>query len=128
MINNPDLFEATYEEELYRVQPPTTIVIDTKWSNLPENERQLLSKILGSVKLTLAAVRIVETQELDLSQWVEKPTKLIGFGIKVAGVGMYDVVTTPKTQLLLADRLSSLVDDDDLKKKLWISLKRLFFG
>ena len=128
MINNPDLFEATYDEDLYRVLPPTTIVIDTKWSNLPENERQLLSKILGSVKLTLAAVRIVETQELDLSQWVEKPTRLIGFGIKVSGVGMYDVVTTPKTQLLLADRLSSLIDDDDLKKKLWISLKRLFFS
>lgn len=122
------LFETTYPEEIYAVAPPTTIVIATNWKLLPENEVELLSKIVGSVKLSLAAVRIVEAQQLDLSTWAEKPTKLIGFGISMPGVNTYEVITTPQTQLLLADSLSILLNSDDLKKKLWMGLKQLFFG
>lgn len=122
------LFETTFEDEVYKIPPPTTVVIDVKWRELPEHEILLLSKILSAVKLSLAAVRIVEAKELDLSQWIEKPAKVIGFGIKISGVGYYDVIETPNTDLLLADRLSILSDDDDLKKRLWISLKQLFFG
>lgn len=122
------LFETTFDEELYNIPPPTTIVIDVKWSELPENEILLLSKILGSVKLSLASVRIVESRELDLSSWIEKPAKLIGFGTRITGVGYYDVIETPNTHLLLADRLSILNEDDDLKKSLWICLKQLFFS
>jgi len=126
-MSNPILFKTTYEEEIYSFPQPTTVVLNAKWIELTEAEVQLLSKILASVKLSLAAVRIVETQKLDLSQWIEKPSKLIGFGVIVSGVNLYEVVTTPQTQLVLAESLSTLLDDDDKKKSLWVGLKQLFF-
>lgn len=119
--------EATFTEDLYVFPSLTTVVINTKWKNLGEKEIDLLSKILNSVKLSMAAVRIVEMKSLDLSKkWAEKPPRIIGFGIEAPGVTAYEVVTTPETQLVLADNLTTLLGDDQLKKKLWISLKQLF--
>lgn len=122
-----NLSEATYTEELYQIPPPTMVVIATPWNDLEEKEIALLSKILGAVRLSLAHVRIIEMTELDLSKWKERPQKLIGFGIKTTGIASYEVITTPATQLVMADSLGTLFNDDDLKKKLWISLKQLFF-
>ncbi len=127
-MNNPILTETTYEEDLYSIAPPTTVVLNSKWTEMSAEEIQLLTKILTSVKLSLAAVRIVEGDKLDLSQWNEKPSKLVGFGVTVSGVNLYEVVTTPHTHLVLADSLHTLMDSDELKKRLWISLKQLFLG
>ncbi len=118
--------EATFTEDLYLLPLPTTVVINSKWKELGEKEIMLLSKILNSVKLSLAGVRIVEMKSLDLSQWKEKPTRLIGFGVSAPGVLTYEVVTTPNTKLVLADDLMVLFNDDQLKKKLWASLKQMF--
>ncbi|MEQ8424567.1 MAG: hypothetical protein RIA63_07640, partial [Cyclobacteriaceae bacterium] len=118
---------ATYTDDLYLIPPPTTVVLGVKWSDLKTTETELLSKILNSVKLSLDAVRVVIDPELDLSQWEEKPAKLIAFGIKISGVTPYEVVNTPETSLILADSLSILSESDELKKKLWGSLKQLFF-
>ena len=103
------------------------MVLNSKWTALSEAEIQLLGKILSSVKLSLAAVRIVEAQKLDLSEWTDKPGNLIGFGVTISGVNLYEVITTPQTQLVLADALLILLDDDDKKKRLWVGLKQLFF-
>lgn len=126
-MSNPILFKTTYEEEIYSFPQPTTVALNSKWTELTEAEVQLLSKILSSVKLSLAAVRIVEVQKLDLSLWSEKPSQLIGFGVTISGVNLYEAITTPHTQLVLAEPLSTLLDDDDKKKRLWIGLKQLFF-
>ena len=126
-MSNTILFKTTYEEEIYSFPLPTTVVLNTKWTALTEAEVQLLSKILASVRLSLAAVRIVEAQKLDLSQWQEKPSQLIGFGVTISGVNLYEVITTPQTQLVVAESLGTLLDDDDKKKRLWIGLKQLFF-
>lgn len=122
-----NLSEATYTEELYQIPPATMVVIATSWNDLEENEIALLSKILSAVRLSLAHVRVIEMTDLDLSKWKEKPQKLIGFGVKATGIASYEVINTPSTQLVIADSLGSLCNDDDLKKKLWISLKQLFF-
>jgi hypothetical protein len=118
--------EATFTEDLYILPSLTTVLINTHWKDLGEKEIELLSKILNSVKLSLAAVRIVEMKPLDLSGLKEKPSLLIGFGLDAPGIATYEVVTTPETQLVLADSLTTLLGEDQLKKKLWISLKQLF--
>lgn len=118
--------EATFTEDLYILPSLTTVLINTQWKDLGEKEIELLSKILNSVKLSLAAVRIVEMKSLDLSDLKEKPSLLIGFGIDAPGITTYEVVATPETQLVLADSLTTLLGEDQLKKKLWISLKQLF--
>ncbi|MEQ8361454.1 MAG: hypothetical protein RIF39_07725 [Cyclobacteriaceae bacterium] len=118
--------EATFTEDLYIIPLPTTVVINTSWKDLGEKEIELLSKILSSVKLSLAAVRIVEMKALNLTEWKAKPSQLIGFGIEAPGIATYEVITTPETQLVLADSLTTLLGEDQLKKRLWISLKQLF--
>lgn len=127
-MSNLSLFEATFTEDLYLVPPPTTIVLSSPYKDLTEAEVDLLSKILHAVRLSLSSVRIVEAQTLDLSQWTEKPNRLIGFGITVAGINPYELISTPETRLILADSLSELSTNEELKKRLWIVLKQLFFG
>lgn len=126
MTASTDILKTTYTEDLFLIPTPPTVVIGAPWKDLTDEEKELLSKILDSVKIGMAAVRIVVMAELDLSQWKEKPSKLIGFGIKAHGIAQYELITTPQTQLVLADSLSVLCNNDELKKKLWGSLKQLF--
>ncbi len=128
MMTSADLFEFTYSEELYLIEQPVTVVIATSWKSLKDREIGLLTKILNSVKLTLAGIRIVEASSLNLLEWVEKPKYIIGFGVRVSGVNFYELITTPHTQLVLADELAVLHDQDELKKKLWAALKKQFLG
>ena len=65
------LFESLFTEELYYLSPKTSVVISTPWEKVTEEERQLLAKILGSVKLNLEAVRIIEQSQFNLSTWIE---------------------------------------------------------
>lgn len=127
-MSNTDLLEFTFNEELYKVKTPVTVVLSTPWSDLKSEEVELLSKILAAVRQSLASVRIVCVNKLDLSQWTEKPTYLLGFGITIPGVATYEAITTPETQMVLADALSVLQKEDALKKKLWTTLKQLFFN
>lgn len=126
-MSNHDLIEFTYGEALYKVNAPVTVVLATPWKELKSEDVELLSKILAAVKQSLASVKIVNAKALDLSQWSEKPAHLLGFGIEMPGVVKYEPIVTPQTRMVLADGLAVLQDDDALKKKLWITLKQLFF-
>lgn len=125
-MDSREIFEATYPEELYKIPPRTAVAIQASWSKVSEAEKELLSKILNSVRLSLGSVQLMETQNLNLGEWAEKPKRLIGFGLSVPGVNSYEVINTPTTDMVLADSLSTLLTNDELKKKLWISLKQLF--
>ncbi|MEQ8302659.1 MAG: hypothetical protein RIB47_04650 [Cyclobacteriaceae bacterium] len=119
-------FNTTYTEDLYKIPGKNAIAISCRWSAVSIEERELLSKIMGAVRLDLAAVQVIFVEDLQLSEWVEKPKRLIAFGLAISGVAKYEVITTPETQLVLADSLSDLMNDDGLKKKLWQCLKQLF--
>lgn len=125
-MNSADLFKTTYTEEIYHISPPPTVIINKGWKELTEDEIALLSKILNSVRQSLASVKILEMPALDLSQMSEKPAELICFGSQVTGLQLYEVIETPETRLVVADNLSVLSKDDQLKKRLWTSLKQLF--
>ncbi|MGE0590547.1 MAG: hypothetical protein AB7O48_18345 [Cyclobacteriaceae bacterium] len=127
-MSSNDLTEFTYDEALYKINSPVTVVLATPWKELKPEEVELLSKILAAVRQSLASVKVVHTKALDLSQWSEKPAHLLGFGIEMPGVAKYDPITTPETRMVLADSLTVLQHDDDLKKKLWLTLKQLFFS
>ena len=47
-----------YQEELYRIPGKVIVVISRPWEEITYEDRTLLSKILGSVKLSLASVQI----------------------------------------------------------------------
>ncbi|MEZ4972179.1 MAG: hypothetical protein R2820_02665 [Cyclobacteriaceae bacterium] len=127
-MSNNDLTEFTYPEALYKITSPVAVVLATPWKELKPEEVELLSKILAAVRQSLASVKIVNSKSLDLSHWSEKPAHLLGFGIEMPGVAKYEPIVTPETRMVLADALSVLQHDDDLKKKLWLTLKQLFFS
>lgn len=127
-MSESNAIDYTFPEELYTIAPLPTIVISEPWNSLSQEEVDLLTKIVQSVRLSLDAIRIIHSPTLDLSRWAEKPGRLIGFGVTISGTKPYEVITTPEVQMVLADSLAILKERDDLKKQLWVSLKQLFFA
>lgn len=105
------MIDATYNEELYLVKDKTTVIIAKPWAEISEADRQLLQKILQSVKLSLASVRVLHQADPETSG------KAIFFG---AGE-----VKTDGT-IVHAPPLSQLQNDPTGKQKLWVALKALF--
>jgi len=120
------VFESLYAEELYHPAPKPAVVIATKWDKITVPERELLSKILGSVKLSLESVRVVEQTQFNLSTWIEKPKKVICFSPAQSGLARHEVIEVEGTSLVLSNSLADLIPDDVTKRKLWLALKQLF--
>lgn len=120
------MFENLYQEELYAIPSRTLIIIDKPWELVRDDERNLLAKILGSVKLSLSAVQIVHRGDLDASDLaVYNPTRIISFGVKVSPVQKeYEYVPVDGHHILVADSLGAL--DDARKKNLWLALRQMF--
>ncbi len=119
-------FESLYSEELYQPTLKTSVVIPTAWNKVGEEEQQLLSKILGSVKLSLESVKIIEQQKFNLSTWIEKPYKVISFSPGFDGLTKYEVIEADGTSLVLSNSLNELINDEASRRKLWLALKQLF--
>jgi len=119
-------FENLYSEDLYQPAKKTSIVLSTSWNKIGEDERQLLSKILGSVKLSLESVRIIEQQHFNLSNWIERPSHVISFSPAPEGLAKYEVIEVEGSSLVLSHSLAELKLDDACRRKLWLALKQLF--
>lgn len=124
-MNDPFLV-SLYGEELYQPAAKTSVVIATAWNKITDEERQLLSKILSSVKLSLEAVRVIEQPQFNLSTWLEKPERVICFSPAPSALSKYEVIEVEGTALVLSNPLSELIPDDASKRKLWLALKQLF--
>lgn len=116
---------VVFTEELYHLPQPLAIALDRPWNTLAKKEVEFLSRIASSIKLSLAHIQIIDSRCPAFQQRIEKPGKLVGFGIIVPGAGLYELVSLTHTQLVLADRLPLLMEDEGLKKKLWIALQQL---
>ena len=125
-MTNISSFKTIYPEEVYSIPSLVNVVIDTPWTELPAEHQQLLSKILASVRLSLDSVRIVYQRELDLSFWNEKPSRLVAFVQPPKGIETYEALSIGNTSMVLSEPLSSLVNDEASKRKLWDALRNLF--
>ena len=119
-------FKSLFPEEVYSVTPPVNVLIGTPWDELRDDHRQLLSKILQSVKLSLEKVRIIQQASPDLSVLKEKPGRIIAFVNPPRGLALYEVIETGEASVVFSDPLEKLNADDDAKRKLWNTLKILF--
>jgi DNA polymerase III psi subunit len=111
MIDQP----TTFNEEIYLIKDKTTVILSEPWDQIAEADRHLLQKILQSVRLSLASVRILHTTNPELFN--SPTTRVIYFGaaeIKTEGMTVQ------------APRLSQLQNDTSGKQKLWVALKQLF--
>jgi DNA polymerase III psi subunit len=106
--------QSTFNEELYLIKEKVAIILSDPWEQIAEPDRQLLQKILQSVKLNLASVRILHQPKLDVS----------GVNSRVIYFGASDIRT--EGMVVQAPRLSQLQSDASGKQKLWVALKQLF--
>lgn len=125
-MNPPLPLEYLYQEELYSPRANVLIILNPGWNKLAEEEQLLLKKILGSVRLDLAAVQIINCQEFELGDLnAYAPQQIIAFGSVLKGYPtQYQVFTQQGVSLIQADSLQKL--DDPKKKSLWIALKQMF--
>jgi len=126
MIINPVLFENIYKNTLYAIVPPITIVIDEPWEKLETENKELLEKILLSVKLSMASARIICHSNFDFTLMIELSPKIIVFGDAPTGINQYEVIQNEKSKILFSSPLSQIATEPSLKQKLWESLKLLF--
>ncbi|HTF21545.1 MAG TPA: hypothetical protein VK658_25880 [Chryseolinea sp.] len=120
------LVKHTFGAELYHLPPRVLVVIPTAWDTVSDSEQQLLARILGSVKLSLAAVQIVCGSAFSVEDSsVYQSKAILSFGVPVAGVTRpYEVVVIDDVSVIVADVMDAL--DDARKKNLWAALKQVF--
>lgn len=121
-----DLAVETFAEDLYTIKGKFIILIPNTWEEMTSAETDLLSKILGAIRLTLAKVQILSGAEADVSQLtLFKPSFILSFGVAVSGIErMYSIVKHQGLEIILADRLGAI--DIASKEKLWPELRNRF--
>jgi len=125
-MEEPSVFENLYPEELYLIATSTLILVDKPWHEITDEEKMLLNKILGSVKLSLAMVTVQHRQDTSVNDLLPlNVERLISFGVAVSPVQKrYEFVPVDGVQAIVADGLSDL--DDSRKKNLWLALRQMF--
>jgi hypothetical protein len=120
------VFEDLYQEELYSIPARTLILIDRPWQEVGEDQKTLLNKILGSVKLSIATVQILHSESLSVNDLLPlNPGKIVSFGVELRPVQKkYEYVPVDGLHIIISDSLSSL--DDTRKKNLWLALRQMF--
>ena len=118
--------ENLYSGELYNLKPKVLIVISKPWSEIQEDERTLLGKILSAVKLSLSSVQIVNRTDFGVEDFnAYGPACIIAFGATLKNsTKMYEKISAKRTAIVVADALRQL--DDNRKRNLWLTLKELF--
>jgi hypothetical protein len=125
-MSDTSVFENLYQEELYSIPPRTMILLNKSWDVVSEEEKNLLSKILGSVKLNAATVQIMTATDTSVTDLLNlNPSKVISFGVKVSPIQkMYENVPLDGISIIVSEPLQAL--DDQKKKSLWVALRQMF--
>jgi hypothetical protein len=120
------LVKHTFGEDLYQLPSRVLVVIPSPWEMVTDAEQLLLARILGSVKLSLAAVQITHATTFSLEDALVFQAKIIlSFGVDLAGVSQrYEGVSFGDASVIVADAMGEL--DDTRKKNLWTALKQIF--
>lgn len=120
------LFSATFTEEVYSFAPPLTVVLNKPWDQQPEANRDALTKLLAAVGHRPESVRIVCQEKLDLSGWSDMPARLVAFVEPQPGVILHEKISTPTTEMVIAEPLDVLLKDETTKRKFWGAFRSLF--
>ncbi len=117
--------DSTYSEELYSIPDKTTLIFTKPWAEIKDPEREMLSKMLKAARTSLAAVRIIHQEKLNLGGLNPRPARVMYFGEPVTGLAYYECIRSEGT-IVLAPQPDVLNADPAGKQKLWVALKQLF--
>jgi hypothetical protein len=114
-----------YQEELYDIPAGIIVVVSKNWEKYSTEEKELLTKILGSVKIDPASVQILARPALSLQSLKSfNPSVVLIFGSEIEEIKPYEAVQAQGFSVIKADDLAIL--DDTRKKNLWLALKQMF--
>lgn len=117
-----------YTEELYKLPGQVIVLLPVSWETLPGDQVVLLSKILGSVRLSLTGVQVLCREEVDLEDLkVFNSTAVISFGTVLKPASeLYTASEIAGVRVIQSEGLNAL--NDATKKSLWNALKVVFTG
>jgi len=115
-----------YQEEIYSVPTPVIVVLPRVWHDILEDDRALLAKILGSVRISMDSVLIVTRNNISKDGLAAlNPGKVLIFGVPVQeDIKPYEYIRLGSCEAIKADDLHQL--DDAKKKSLWLALRKMF--
>jgi hypothetical protein len=115
-----------FQEDLYVLPPKVTVILARPWSDYATEQRTLLSKILASVKLSMAGVQIISSGSFDIKSIPSQSTSnILIFGSRTEpSITPYQLNQAQGFSVIKADDLNEL--DDQKKKNLWVALKAMF--
>jgi hypothetical protein len=120
---NREVASNLFHETLYQTPSPVMVIMKRNWDTYSPDEKNLLAKILASVKLDMASVQIISQAVFSLPS-ISTPATVIIFGSTTEEIKAYETVQAQGLSVLKADDLSEL--DDSKKKSLWLALKTMF--
>jgi hypothetical protein len=125
-MSRGSLLKHLYQEEIYLIKPKVLVVINKPWVDVTEDEAILLEKILRALKLSLAAVQVVERSVFSPGDFdTFAPRYIIAFGSTLKGSDkLYEEIKADKTTVVIAHSLNEL--DEMRKRNLWVTLKQVF--
>lgn len=123
-----EVFEAVFQEEIYTLKSIPMVVIQEPWEKLGLKEKELLSKIIGALKLSIDSVQVVSGGEFNIQTFNGKNRKIIYFGKNSTGLANYEPHNQSGNSLISSESLTQLLENDTARKQLWIAMKNLFLG
>jgi len=123
---NQEVFATTFQEEIFQIRPKPVVVIDVSWEKLEEKERELLSKIISALKISLDSITIVSQTTPDINSFIGKALKIIYFGEATTGIARYEIIESDGLSYICSDSLTQLLENEPARKQLWTGLRRLF--
>ena len=123
---NKELFDATYPEEIFQIKPKPIVVINESWERLGNKERDLLTKIIAALKISIDTITVISHPSLQITSFQGKANKLIYFGDLPIGLPPYEVLESGTVSFICSDSLTQLVDNEPARKQLWLGLNSLF--
>ncbi|EAY31568.1 hypothetical protein [Microscilla marina] len=134
------VFPELYQNNAYFIDEQRTyevaiVLADNTTVYIDEAQRELLAKILQSVKLSLLKAKVINVENFDPTappQLIFLSEKVISFGVDLSSYGhllnaeKYQVTPLKEHQYIMADTLGEIAEDKQKKIQLWQGLKQMF--
>jgi DNA polymerase III psi subunit len=121
-----EVFATTFQEEIFQIRPKPVVVIDVTWEKLGEKERELLTKIISALRISVDSITIVSQTTLTINSFIGKAHKLIYFGDSKTEISRYEVIESDGLSYICSDSLTQLLENEPARKQLWTGLRKLF--
>jgi DNA polymerase III psi subunit len=117
-----------FNDELYSIRKKPIIIINQGWSELDDIGKELLSKIINSLRISIYSVNIISTNQNEVPQSLyDQADKIVCFGL-VNDYPLNQVIKIENSLIIYSQSLIDLQNNDAAKNNLWNALKTLFYN